>query len=374
MFNYEKNKVSFEFIIEKIITKYKESSYKDSIKILNNPFKSSLDDALSSRFSRSWDSSLGLQMQHFSALVAENQGFKILNDGDQNNDIRIKGFFSDETRKIISEFINEIEKSNNKEPFCKKAANEYMVKIKDSVLNTCGSEMEKNGDLIYIKDGVIYVIEEKAGGDLDKGKAKQQKEELLTLYALVISKFKKEILSGELDIKIKFATFYNKDNMDKGLSEWRQNSVKKNFMEDELLIGRDFWEFLCDDDKAYFKIMELLKTFNYELASCKNIFLIKSVENILENIDEIEDIEIKGNAFNMIKNEYLIDALHLNELIQSKLYDFIFVSKNEIILNAMDGNNKTLKFLSSINKEDILILLSKNKKTKEIKESCFIID
>ena len=46
-------------------------------------------------------------------------------------------------------------------------------------------------------------------------------------------------------IKVFFATAYNKFGDDE---IWKQERVKQFFGEDELLIGRDFWNFICDSN------------------------------------------------------------------------------------------------------------------------------
>lgn len=372
MFEYERNSISMNEIADKIKESYSNKNYKNSFKITNNPFKINLEDCCSSRFNRSWDSMMGTYMQHYSVKVALNQNWEIINDGDNHNDIIIKGNFSDETRKIIDEFIDVIEKSNKKNPLSKDKFQDYMIKIKDNVLSTCGKETELHADLVIRKDNIIYGIEEKAGGDLDKGKSKNQKKELLTLYALLVSKYKKEILKGDIDIEIKLATFYNKDNIDKGKTDWTQASVKKYFLEDELLIGKDFWAFLTDDQDAYSKILNLINNFKNEFEECKNIFYVKTIEDILDNIHKIENINIRANILNMIKEDYLINEEHLRKLIKENNFNILTLSNNKINIQYKNNSQKTFKFLSNLEYLFVLKLLKNEIKLKEIKEGCFI--
>ena len=49
------------------------------------------------------------------------------------------------------------------------------------------------------------------------------------------------------------ATAYNKYGED---SEWKQERVKQFFAEDELLIGRDYWNFVCDDLEGFDIVFE----------------------------------------------------------------------------------------------------------------------
>lgn len=94
-----------------------------------------------------------------------------------------------------------------------------------------------------------YLIELKSGGDLDNKKAKTEKIALLQQYFLL----KNALNDNDVHIKIFFGTAYNKngENM-----EWKQERVKQFFAEDELLIGKDYWNFVCDDQEGYDIIME----------------------------------------------------------------------------------------------------------------------
>jgi hypothetical protein len=88
-----------------------------------------------------------------------------------------------------------------------------------------------------------HLIELKIGGDLDNKKARSEKEAIFEQYA---------ILSNSLDkkakIKTHFATAYNRFGEN---SEWKQGRVLQFFSKDELLIGKDFWNFVCKSDDGY---------------------------------------------------------------------------------------------------------------------------
>jgi Type II restriction endonuclease, TdeIII len=45
-----------------------------------------------------------------------------------------------------------------------------------------------------------------------------------------------------------FATAYNRFGEDK---EWKQERVRQFFADEELLIGRDFWNFVCKSPMGY---------------------------------------------------------------------------------------------------------------------------
>lgn len=94
-----------------------------------------------------------------------------------------------------------------------------------------------------------YIIELKAGGDLDNKKSKAEKRELLNEYFLLKNKIED---TGET-IKILFATAYNK--FGEG-NEWKQSQVKQYFDTKELLIGKDYWNFVCNDEDGFIIIFE----------------------------------------------------------------------------------------------------------------------
>lgn len=98
-----------------------------------------------------------------------------------------------------------------------------------------------------------YLIELKASGDLDNKKARAEKSALLEEYFLLKNK-----LMNEPDAKIKlfFGTAYNKYGEG---NNWKQERVKQFFAEDELLIGKDYWNFVCDDDDGFNVIFEQYK-------------------------------------------------------------------------------------------------------------------
>ena len=98
-----------------------------------------------------------------------------------------------------------------------------------------------------------YLIELKAGGDLDNKKAKTEKLAMLQEYFIL-----KNSLIDKPDDKIKlfFGTAYNKYGEN---AEWKQERVKQFFAEDELLIGKDYWNFVCDDPEGFNIVFEQYK-------------------------------------------------------------------------------------------------------------------
>ena len=98
-----------------------------------------------------------------------------------------------------------------------------------------------------------YLIELKASGDLDNKKARAEKSALLEEYFLLKNELKDD---STAKIKIFFGTAYNKFGEGK---PWKQERVKQFFSEDELLIGKDYWDFVCNDSNGFNIVFEQYK-------------------------------------------------------------------------------------------------------------------
>src|SRR3989338_1867081 len=105
--------------------------------------------------------------------------------------------------------------------------------------------------LIDKETGENFLIELKIGGDLDNKKARSEKEPLLEQFAILSN-----TLSTDAKIKVFFATAYNRYGEGK---PWRQERVRQFFADDELLIGKDFWDFVCKSDQGYNIVLEAYK-------------------------------------------------------------------------------------------------------------------
>ena len=90
-----------------------------------------------------------------------------------------------------------------------------------------------------------YLIELKASGDLDNKKARAEKTALLEEYFLLKNQLKDDATAK---VQIFFGTAYNKFGEGK---TWKQERVKQFFAEDELLIGKEYWNFVCNDEKGF---------------------------------------------------------------------------------------------------------------------------
>ena len=98
-----------------------------------------------------------------------------------------------------------------------------------------------------------YIIELKAGGDLDNKKSRAEKIAMLEEFYLL-----KNLLADRKDEKvyIYFATAYNKFGEGR---QWKQERVKQFFSEGELLIGKNYWNFVCDDEHGFDVVFEQYK-------------------------------------------------------------------------------------------------------------------
>jgi len=97
-----------------------------------------------------------------------------------------------------------------------------------------------------------YLIELKIGGDLDNKKARSEKEAILEQFAILSN-----TLPKDRKIQIFFATAYNRFGEGK---PWRQERVRQFFADDELLIGKGFWDFVCQNDNGYEWVLEAYRS------------------------------------------------------------------------------------------------------------------
>jgi Type II restriction endonuclease, TdeIII len=181
-----------------------------------------------SALSRSLDSSLGNLMEAIAVSIAE-----------LNFDVsrRVEGVL----------YAQQIEKIGALLERYKNAADELKPEIAhylDFGSVAEGSKHSKRHESDYVlknrTDGKHHIIELKLGGDLDNKKARSEKEALLEQYCILVNS-----LGSSEGVSIHFATGYNR--FGEG-NPWTQGRVLQFFAKDELLISRDFWNFVCDRD------------------------------------------------------------------------------------------------------------------------------
>ena len=191
---------------------------------------------------RSLDSSLGNMLEGMAINIAKL--FYEVNRSVEGN------LYPEQTSKI-AELLEGYK--NTKNPLVPQISHyEEIRKIKPNPNSKLQSKVHISDYYIIDKEtNTHHLIELKIGGDLDNKKARSEKEAIFEQYA---------ILSNSLDkdakIKVHFATAYNRFGEDK---EWKQGRVLQFFSKDELLIGKDFWNFACKSSDGYDLVLETYK-------------------------------------------------------------------------------------------------------------------
>jgi len=188
---------------------------------------------------RSLDSSLGNMLENLAIRIA-----KLSFEVRQN----VEGPLSSSQTRAIAELL---EKYKRRE--IKPNVNDYQVlRMHKGEKNEAIERHESDYYLIDEDTKSHYLIELKIGGDLDNKKARSEKEAILEQFAMLSN-----VLPKEEEITIFFATAYNRFGEDK---PWRQERVRQFFADGELLIGRDFWNFVCRNEEGYEWVLEAYRS------------------------------------------------------------------------------------------------------------------
>lgn len=217
-----------------------------------------------SAFVRSFDSSFG--------KVLENLGNRI---ACLSYEVRgkIDSFFLPQQSQSIDYLINEYEKHT------KPKVSDYQninVIIPTDVRSYSRSHETDN----YFFDPIThnhYIIELKAGGDLDNKKAKAEKLALLQEYFILKNSLPQD---SNDKIKIFFGTAYN---MFGEGNEWKQERVRQFFADDELLIGKKYWNFVCNDENGFQLISEQIKS-SIKYLACKEHYKLEWITKKWVNV------------------------------------------------------------------------------------------
>jgi hypothetical protein len=207
----------------------------------NNAFISQLGEEFMfySAFVRSFDSSFGKVLENMGNAIAK-ISFTVKG--------RIESYLLPQQTQHIDFLMTAYEKRDAK-PSTRDYQN-FNCLVPSNVTSFLTSHETDN----YFYDeekGCHYLIELKAGGDLDNKKAKSEKIALLNEFFIL-----KNALNNNETVKIYFATAYNK--FGEG-SPWHQERVQTFFAEDELLIGKDYWNFVCNDPEGYQVVFDQYK-------------------------------------------------------------------------------------------------------------------
>ncbi len=198
---------------------------------VHNPFIAALGPEVQyySALVRSLDSSLGDMLEGLAISIAQ-LSYQVSRE--------VVGFLSEKQTGKIARLLEEY-KRRVKRP----EVSDYALLI-DKGSNSV-RKVRHDSDY-YLKDeetGGHYLIELKIGGDLDNKKARAEKEALLEQYAVLVN-----TLGTPEKVSVRFATAYNR--FGEG-APWEQGRVKQYFAPEELLIGKDFWNFVCKSKLGY---------------------------------------------------------------------------------------------------------------------------
>ncbi len=202
---------------------------------------------------RSLDSSLGNMLEGMAISISE-----LFYDVHKS----IEGPLYPEQTKVIAELLEAYK--NRKNPLTPDVSHYQRIRKVSKPENALTKTHVSDYYLIDTKINRYYLVELKIGGDLDNKKARSEKEAILEQFAILSNS-----LGGDADIKCFFATAYNRFGEEK---EWNQGRVLQFFSKKELLIGKDFWNFVCCSDSGYdIVIDEYRKSANLIKHSLQNI-------------------------------------------------------------------------------------------------------
>jgi len=222
---------------------------------IHNIFVAGLGDEILyySAMVRSFDSSFGNLLEKLAIEIAT-----------INYDVRkrVEGPLTNEQTSEIA-YLLESYKRNEIKP----TISDYQS-LRNSVIDDTNSTKRHESDYYLIdKDkGTHHLIELKIGGDLDNKKARSEKEALLEQYAILTN-----TLGEDEKVYLHFATAYNRFGENK---EWKQGRVLQFFSPDELLIGKDFWNFICKSPQGYDIVLD-----QYNIESKKISSMLNEIKN-----------------------------------------------------------------------------------------------
>jgi len=260
------NKQTINTLIENAIIAFASSFKLKHISQKNDP-----DGILNIKIHNAFIAALGAETQYYTALVRSfdsslgNMLEKLAVDiALLHYDVKknVEGPLSAEQVRMIAEIL-ETYKSKTRKP----AVADYQgLRIKPAELDT-----HKRHDSDYYltdkKTGAHTLIELKIGGDLDNKKARSEKEAILEQYAILSN-----TLPADAAITIFFGTAYNRFGDD---NPWTQGRVRQFFADEELLIGRDFWNFITAASDGSETVMAAYK---------------KHAHHIVEALDEVKRV------------------------------------------------------------------------------------
>lgn len=216
----------------------KSDIQKLALSIRSNPFLSTIDMdfAVASTLSRSFTSFLGKTLEIIGQEFANNA---YTPEQPANT---ITSFVTEQQIRLIDQLCDEyyVSGQHHRIP-CRKDYETYDLRCDCS---THIAQSHQVDNMWYdAATNTHYVVEVKAGGDLDNKKARSEKQELLKEYFL-----RKNMSQPHDKVRICLGIAYNKygDGM-----PWKQNSVLSMFSSDELLIGSEYWNLVTGNPSGY---------------------------------------------------------------------------------------------------------------------------
>jgi hypothetical protein len=145
---------------------------------------------------------------------------------------------------------------------------EILKEINKQKFNMTSSLTSKPVDLAVYnpKDKYYYIMEIKAGGDLDSSNAPGNVIKMLTEYAIL----------GKDNVKLYFSTLYNKN----GEGNTWTGFVKKYLSNEMLLIGKNFWTFVLPTDVSF----DELGNIYHEAA--KELKINEKISNLIKEVKQ----------------------------------------------------------------------------------------
>ncbi len=216
------------------------------------------DGTLNMKIHNVFIAALGEEIQYYTALVRSFDSS--LGNMLENLAISIASFFYEVSTSVTgSLYPEQTSKIAELLEAYKNTKNPKKVEAKDYLLLREIEKPVNQTTKVHVSDYYLFdkeknehfLIELKIGGDLDNKKARSEKEALFEQYAILSN-----VLGQDAKIKCYFATAYNRYGEGK---PWKQGRVKQFFSEDELLIGKDFWDFICKSDQGYNIIIDEYK-------------------------------------------------------------------------------------------------------------------
>lgn len=212
---------------------------------------------------------LGEEIQYYTALVRSFDS--TLGNMLENLAINIASLFYKVEKQVtgplypeqIAKIAELLEAYKNRAKNLKPDIKHYKL-IQGLGISNEGTEKTHVSDyyLTNVETNERFLIELKIGGDLDNKKARSEKEALMEQYAILSNK-----LGENTKIKCFFATAYNRYGEGK---PWQQGRVRQFFSDQELLIGQDFWNFVCKSPDGYRIVIDEYKNNAYLITEALN--------------------------------------------------------------------------------------------------------